>query len=129
MKQLMRLVGQIKHLWGTYWEMLKVMNIGKSRVKQLMMIKWKLEQQMNSAGLFSDYTQQYLTNTLEDNWSVFNIKKASSLPAKWQFALDDLDGHFHGITELSQATFGGGFLPAILGTKTPGINFATHLIL
>jgi hypothetical protein len=33
MKQLSRIVGQIKHLWGTYWEMFKVMNIGKNRIK------------------------------------------------------------------------------------------------
>ncbi len=35
-KQLDRLTGLMKHMWGTYWEQFKVMNIGKMKIKLLL---------------------------------------------------------------------------------------------
>lgn len=55
MKQIQRINGQMKHLWGTYWEMFKVMNVGKNRIKQLFAIKWKYMGMLNSGNLFADY--------------------------------------------------------------------------
>ena len=42
-------------MWGVYWEMWKVMNIGKSRIKILFMIKAKFYCFMNFGGRFSVY--------------------------------------------------------------------------
>ena len=55
-KQLDRLEGVMKHMWGTYWEQFKVMNIGKMKIKMLFSIKEEMESFQLSTGKFSPHT-------------------------------------------------------------------------
>ena len=63
------------------------------------------------------------------NWKVFDLKTATSLPSKWEFATDDLDGHAGGISEVSGAKAASSSSTLEIGVKESQINYASHLIL
>ncbi len=54
-----------------------------------------------NADMFSDYDQQYEFKKIYENWKILDMSNAENKPSKWDFATTELNGHKHGIRDIS----------------------------